>query len=179
MPKRQKALLGALAVLFLFLALRTGLRFASGGDLGLSLGRGSLGRVADAEFDMELAELRLADLDRRTRKLVLGRDPFRFRPRRRPPPPPRPRTAPPPPPSPPPAEPSGPTPPRFRLDYIGSFGPLYRKIAVFSDGKVIHNAMAGEVLDGEFIVDRIGFESVDIKYVDFPEVPALRKGVGG
>jgi len=50
---------------------------------------------------------------------------------------------------------------------------------VFSDGKVIHNAMAGEVLDGEFIVDRIGFESVDIKYVDFPEVPALRKAVGG
>ncbi len=179
MPKRQKALLGVVAVLLLFLAVRTGLRIASGGDLGLSLGRGSSGRVADADFDMELAALRLADLDRRTRKLVLGRDPFRFRPRRRPPPPPRSRPAPPPPPSPRLAEPSGSTPPRFRLDYVGSFGPPDRKIAVFSDGKVIHNAMAGEVLDGEFIVDRIGFESVDIKYVDFPEVPALRKGVGG
>ena len=178
MPKSRKALLGVLVVLLLFLGARTGLRLFSGGDIGLSLGRGSPGRVAGTDFDMEVAELRLSDLDRRTRKLVLGRDPFRFRPRPRPPQRPRPTPAPPPPP-PPPAEPSGPTPPPFSLDYIGSFGPQDRMIAVFSDGEVIHNAMAGEVLDGKFIVDRIGFESVDIKYVDFPEVPALRRAAGG
>ena len=74
---------------------------------------------------------------------------------------------------------AGPQPPPIDLDYLGSFGPARRKIAVFSDGETIHNAMAGEILAGKFIVHQIGYESVDLKFVGFPEVPAERLPAGG
>jgi hypothetical protein len=37
----------------------------------------------------------------------------------------------------------------------------------------------GDVLEDQFIVSHIGYESVDIKYVDFPDLPARRLPVGG
>jgi len=70
-----------------------------------------------------------------------------------------------------------PKPPEFTLEYLGNFGPPSRKIAVFSNGKRIVNAQEGQVLEKDFIVARIGYESVDIKYVKFPEVQPKRIGL--
>ena len=128
-----------------------------------------------------------------------GRDPWRFR---VPPPPP----TPPPPPPPPPltkeqiaqqeaaaarlremqeaqnaarlAEINRPKPPPFTLQYLGKFGPGERPIAVFTDGKNILNVQEGEVIQGKFIVGQIGFESVEIQFVDFPNLPPQRLPVG-
>jgi hypothetical protein len=126
------------------------------------------------------------------RDLVVGRDPFRFGP---PPPPP-----PPPPPSREELERRRreeeerlrrlaeeraaalvPRPPEVDFVYLGSFGPSSRRVAVFSsgEGEKLVNALAGDVLEGKFIVDRIGYESVDIKFVGFPDAPAKRLAIGG
>lgn len=80
-------------------------------------------------------------------------------------------------PSPGPAVTAAPALPELSLEYLGNFGPPQRKIAVFSDGKTIYNAQEGDVIDGRFIVARIGYESVDIRLVDFPDLPAKRVGV--
>lgn len=72
-----------------------------------------------------------------------------------------------------------PKPPEFTLEYMGSFGPANRRIAVFTDGKKIYNLQEGQVLEGKFIVARIGFESVDIKFVNFPDEPAKRLAIQG
>ena len=54
-------------------------------------------------------------------------------------------------------------------------------MAVFADeaGENLYNARAGDVLEGKFIVDRIGYESVDLKFVGFPDAPAKRLPIGG
>lgn len=67
--------------------------------------------------------------------------------------------------------------PTVSLKYLGNFGPAGKKIAVLSDGQQIYNAQEGDVIGGRFIVARIGYESVDIRFVDFPGVPAQRVGV--
>ncbi len=76
------------------------------------------------------------------------------------------------------AEAAKPKPPPFTMSYLGNFGPPSRRIAVFSDGKTIYNAQKGEVLAGKFIVADIGYESVDIRFVDFPDLPPQRLAVG-
>jgi hypothetical protein len=67
--------------------------------------------------------------------------------------------------------------PTVSLTYLGNFGPAGKKIAVLSNGQQIYNAQEGDVIDGKLIVARIGYESVDIRFVDFPDVPAQRVGV--
>jgi hypothetical protein len=79
----------------------------------------------------------------------------------------------------PPPVPPKPQPPPFQLTYLGSFGPEHRRIAVFSDGEEIYNALVGDVLNDKFVVADIGFESVTITYVGFPDEPATRVGIGG
>jgi hypothetical protein len=137
--------------------------------------------------------LRVADLDRAPRPLVAGRDPWRFI---DPPPPP---IKPPPPPRQPTAEElerqrlaelerqrlaelaareaAKPRPPEFTMEYLGYFGPADKKIAVFTNGKNQINVLEGGVIQNHFIVDRIGYESVDIRFVGFPDVPPKRVGV--
>jgi hypothetical protein len=139
--------------------------------------------------------LRLADLNRVASTYEPGRDPWRF------------VDPPPPPPPPPPAGPSPeelariraeqerlarlqaeeqarqraealiPKPPPFTLKYMGNFGPERLKIAVFTDGTTTTRVREGEVFAGEFILAKIGYESVDIKYVNFPDQPPLRVAV--
>jgi hypothetical protein len=143
----------------------------------------------------QVEELRVAALAIRPREYTPGRDPWRFV---DPPPPPRP--PPPPPPAPPSAaelerqrlaqealerqraaaaaEAAKPKPPPFTMSYLGNFGPPSRRLAVFSDGKTIYNAQKGEVLAGKFIVAEIGYESVDIRFVGFPDWPPQRLAVG-
>lgn len=138
--------------------------------------------------------LRMADLERTPRPLAGGRDPWRFV---DPPPPPPPKPAPPPPP--PSAEElarrererlaalerarlaaieaAKPKPPEFTMEYLGYFGPADRKIAVFTDGKNQINVLEGDRIQNQFIVERIGYESVDIRFVGFPNEPAKRVGV--
>ena len=72
-----------------------------------------------------------------------------------------------------------PRPPAIEFVYLGSFGLPGREIAVFSDGKEILNAFAGDVLRQEFVVRSIGYESADIGFVNFPDEPAKRLAVGG
>jgi hypothetical protein len=76
-----------------------------------------------------------------------------------------------------PAEPPFPHPDDFTLRYLGRFGPPEKQIAVFTDGRRVLNRQEGEVLDGKFIVSRIGYESVEIRFVGFPAAPARRVGV--
>lgn len=138
--------------------------------------------------------LRLEDLDGRPATYRPGRNPFRFGEPPQPPPPPPPTAA--------ELEAAArraaeeallrqrleaeraaqaaiPRPPEFTLRYLGNFGPSGRRIAVFSDGHSIYNAFEGDVLEGRFEVARIGYESVEIRYVGFPGVPALRVGISG
>jgi hypothetical protein len=79
----------------------------------------------------------------------------------------------------PPPPPLGPQPPPVDVTFLGSFGPPTRRIAVFTDGKTIYNAERGDTLSGKFVVHAIGFESVDLTFVGFPDVPPERLAVGG
>jgi len=131
-----------------------------------------------------VVELRSASLDSVASEYQPGRDPFRFyQPPRKPDPPPPPppvRQAPPPVQTAqaPPPQAQGPQPPPIELGYLGSFGPAERPIAVFTDGEEIYNVRLGGVIDGKFRVVNIGYESVDLAFVDFPEVPAERLPIG-
>ncbi|MEZ5333303.1 MAG: hypothetical protein R2991_14960 [Thermoanaerobaculia bacterium] len=169
---RQKVLLIALLVVL-------------GGLLWYRLGGGSPGngRAADVERAREalspgeVVELRLASRDGVEVPInAPSRNLFSYVVARRPPPPP--------PPPPPPREdreqkPRRPQPPEVDLSFLGSFGPEGRRIAVFLDGEDVVNAKVGEVLKGKFIVDAIGFESVDVKFVGFPDAPSHRLPAGG
>jgi len=57
-------------------------------------------------------------------------------------------------------------PPAFPWRYLGSFGPADRRIAVFAEpAGTVHNVREGETLAGGFILDKIGFESADVRPV--------------
>lgn len=184
--RRQRLLLWALAVAAALFAVTRlpGIFSPSGGAGGPGFGAG--GEVGEAR----VVELDVARLDAQPRDYEPGRDPFRYY---QPPPPP----PPPPPPGPtaeelaaleaarraaaeqaPPPDP-GPQLPEIALQYLGSFGPRERPIAVFTDGDAIYNAVEGDVLEGQFVVANIGFESVDLGYVEFPDEPPARLAVGG
>jgi len=147
---------------------------------------GARGHAA-APLPDRVVALALERLEVEGRDLKAGRDPFRFAPHTPPPPTPeelaarlreqeeRQREA---------AqravdEAARPHPPRIDLRFLGSFGPRSRPIAVFEDagGGNVFNAREGDTLEGKFIVQRIGYESVDLAFVGFPDVPAQRLGV--
>lgn len=184
-PKqRQQLVLAALVAVFAVVIVRQLIPERS--TAGRSVGAAR----AEALFTgaAEIAELEVEALAHKPAAYSPGRDPFRFGPPPQvaapPPPPPPPVQEPPrrpPPPAadaPPPAPPR-PQPPPVTLVYLGSFGLPQRSIAVFSDGKEILNAFEGDVLQQQFVVRRIGYESADIGFVEFPEAPAKRLAVGG
>ncbi len=123
--------------------------------------------------------LALAALEHQPAVYRGGRDLFRYAPEPAPPPPPKVAAKTPPPPPPVETAPAKPRPPEIDLSYLGSFGPDDRQIAVFTDGKNIYNAFEGDVLEGKFIVAKIGYESVDIAFVGFPDAPPQRLPIGG
>ncbi len=127
-----------------------------------------------------IARLHLADLERDPRPSISGRDPWRFVD-----PPPRPTL-----PSPakskapataavPPAIVADPPPhPRdFPLTYLGHFGSPGKQLAVFTNGQEVFNLQEGDVIDNQFLLTHIGHESVDIRFVGFPDTSAKRIGV--
>lgn len=208
MSPRRKLLLGVLgvaAVIFLWSQLRpqdevptaavspldkrTGSTTASRTG---SRSRGRSGGRRDAPAVTTVSELRLADLEPATGGFHAGRNPFAFVAAPLPPPPP---------PPPPPTkeqiaarlaaeeaaqraaavaavEAAKPKPPRITFSYLGSFGPPARRIAVLSQGETTYNAMVGDVIEGKFRLVAIGFESVEIGFVDFPNQPPAQLPVG-
>ena len=67
-----------------------------------------------------------------------------------------------------PPPPPPPVPPQFNWKFIGMFGPARAPIATFTrDGDIV-NAKVGEVIEGKFVLRRIGIESVEIGFVGFP-----------
>ena len=78
-----------------------------------------------------------------------------------------------------PIEPPRPKPPAIDFKFLGTFGPSNRRIAVFEDGeKILYNASEGDLIKEKFSVAKIGFESVDIAFVGFPDEPTKRLEVG-
>ena len=184
---RQLVLLAVLIVAFAWLIGRQ-LSSGVGGGSGAAPRRPAGGGTeSSGGAPIEVAELRLEALEHKPATYQPGRDPFRFalESQPQPPPPPKPRPAAPSPPQRPrqdqPARqrPAQPQPPPVQFTYLGSFGVPGREIAVFSDGKEILNAFAGDVLQQEFVVRSIGYESADIGFVNFPDAPAKRLAVGG
>ncbi len=67
-----------------------------------------------------------------------------------------------------PPPPPPPVPPTFGYKFIGTFGRPQSPIATFArEGEVI-NARIGDVIEGKFILRRIGIESAEIGFVGFP-----------
>ncbi len=83
-------------------------------------------------------------------------------------------------PEPPAPKPVGPSPPPVDVFYIGSFGRNDNPIAVFVDSeKSIYNAFEGDLVKEAFEVQNIGYESVDLLFVGFPDEPPVRLAIGG
>lgn len=128
---------------------------------------------------IQVATLHLANLDAARPRAAAGRDPWRFQDpplRKLTPPKAEPAAVL------PPAQPSVPTPPSatippLTLEYLGSFGPRGKRIAVLRDGGRTFNALEGESIEGRFIVERIGYESVEIRRVGLPGGPMERLGL--
>ncbi|HEX2224660.1 MAG TPA: hypothetical protein VHN15_10680, partial [Thermoanaerobaculia bacterium] len=79
------------------------------------------------------------------------------------------------------AEAARPKPPPFTLKYLGNFGSASRRIAVFTDDKGnTYNVLEGEQFGpgSQFVLASIGYESAEIKFVNFPDWPAQRVAVG-
>ncbi len=181
---RERLLLGFLALLAPFAAWKyikpAVLKFASGGGSAPTVGG-----VQERQMPrQDLVPLHLAALETPGAEYEPDRNIFRFGVKRRPPPPPPPPAAPIPrtvpratgPPPPPPA----PRPPPLDVALIGVFGPERRRIAVLTDGDgLVINALEQEVVREKFIVHEIGYESVDFKFVGFPDAEPERLEIGG
>lgn len=59
-------------------------------------------------------------------------------------------------------------PPAIPYRAIGVFGPREKPIVTFEDGPRLINAREGDVLDGRFLLKRVGRESVDFAFVGLP-----------
>ncbi len=183
---RRNLLLLVLMALLGFLAYRSfdWLRDSAAGEAF-----GIPGRRVDvsSQLGTKVVELRTGDLAPNTGELTIGRDPWRYGqpPRPEPTPTPAPVAVATPAPTPVPTavapnpEANRPRPPAIDVKYIGSFGPESRRIAVFIDGETVINALRGEVVKGKFEVHSIGYESVDLAFVGFPDEPPQRLPLDG
>jgi hypothetical protein len=195
--QRQRAMLGALLVVMLVIVWRQiGPRFGGGTrSAALSGQAASSGNVAPVLDSPEVVELQLADLEKSEGQFSPGRDPFRFgeaepvqvepseeeraeaeqeaaamEALRRAMEARASREA---------AAPSSPVLPELDVKFLGSFGSREKRLAVFSDGVDIFNVLEGGVLKDHWVVRQIGFESVDVGFADYPEVPTIRLAAGG
>lgn len=66
-------------------------------------------------------------------------------------------------------------PPAIPYRALGVFGPRDKPIVTFEDGPRLINAREGDVLDGRFILKRVGRESVDFAFVGLP--PEITKRI--
>ncbi len=185
-PKKwQLAVLGALFTLFLLMILRGGPGDSAPGPVArrrdadpesgpTRFGRGRETKVAPEDVpDIDSA----AFTSRPGKVAPAARDLFKFK---EPPPPPR-IFVPPPPqyippndprfigPRPPPPPPPPPTPPPIPFQFTGTFGPPHQPIAVIVEGDRLTVVREGDVVDEKFIIRNVGYESLDVGFVGFPE----------
>jgi hypothetical protein len=80
-------------------------------------------------------------------------------------------------PLPPPPPTPTPAPPEIAFKFIGTFGPKDHPIAVVQQGDQVLNVRAGDKLFGKFILRKVGFESIDVGFVGFPESETRRLGI--
>jgi len=80
-------------------------------------------------------------------------------------------------PLPPPPPTPTPRPPEVTFKFVGSFGPKESPIAVIQQGDQIFNARAGDTLFGKFVLRKVGYESIDIGFVGFPNAETKRLGI--
>ncbi len=183
---RKWVLLGLLVVVILAVGGRR-----LGGWLSERAGTSGLGfpRASGLDFEslgaVEVTALDLERLDAPPSDLTFGRDPWRYGPPPAPPPvvvPPR-LVLQPAAPAPvvvPPVETAPvPQPPAIDVEFLGSFGPPRRRIAVLADQAAVYNAVVGDVVKDKFQVHEIGLESIDLTFVGFPDVPPARLAIGG
>jgi hypothetical protein len=189
---KQTALLGVLAILFLLLVLRAKpagpppeavvARSERPADAdavsGRSFGRGRREAAVspDAIPDIDVS----AFSRKEAASPEISRDLFRFKePPPPPPPPPRPvyigpgdprfiGPLPPPPPPPPPQ------PPAIAFQFTGTFGNPKEPVAAIVAGDRLLLVRQGDVVDGKFIIRRVGYESLDVGFVGFPEKEVRR-----
>ncbi|MDX1382557.1 MAG: hypothetical protein R3190_02880 [Thermoanaerobaculia bacterium] len=176
---REKVLLAVLAAVASIQVIRLLPDSLEGGPLTLAR-KSPTRRAAEELRPAAVAHLDIEVLDAASGRTEVGRDPFRFGlppASRRPPPAPQreddrrrgtPETD-------PAAERR---PPPIRYSYLGSFGTERLQVAVFSDGEAIVNAQVGQALDDALVVEAIDRESVEIRFVDFPDHPPRRLRVG-
>ena len=70
-----------------------------------------------------------------------------------------------------------PRPPEVSFKFIGTFGPKEHPIAVVQQGDQVLNVRAGDKLFGKFILKKVGYESIDVGFVGFPESETRRLGI--
>ena len=158
--REKRLLLGLAGVLALGLAVRATNRNDDAAPLGPTGAPPSAQASSATAPVREVVALDLGVLRPQENRYGIGRDPFSYEPD-------------PPPPTPPP-------PPSIaHLKYLGSFGPPSARIAVIMSGSELYNVRQGAVLEGKFIVQEIGFESVAIGFVGFPDAPPQRLAAGG
>lgn len=173
-----------LLLILLLLAAVWGGRSILGG-LGVTGGvdRGGVSRSGASGTPPQVAILNLAPLEPEAGEFRPGRDIFRYGTARRQRQPPREQPAPQPKQQPKQSSDSEakakPTPPPVDLQFLGSFGPRESLLAALTDGETIYNVREGETVAEKFRVDAIGYESVDIGYVEFPEAEPRRLPAGG
>jgi len=77
-----------------------------------------------------------------------------------------------------PPPPPKPQPPQFTWKFIGMFGRPQSPLATFTREGEIVNARVGDVIEGKFILRRIGIESAEIGFVGFPPDVTQRVPLG-
>lgn len=80
-------------------------------------------------------------------------------------------------PLPPPPPTPTPHPPEVTFKFIGTFGPKESPIAVIQQGDQTFNARAGDTLFGKYVLRKVGYESIDIGFVGFPQSETKRLGI--
>lgn len=74
-------------------------------------------------------------------------------------------------------DPPKPKPPPVDIEYLGRFGPERLPIAVFASGEDVINALPGDVVNGKFRVEEIGYTSVQLSFVGFPDAAPKQVGI--
>ena len=80
-------------------------------------------------------------------------------------------------PLPPPPPTPTPRPPEVAFKFLGTFGPKDHPIAVIQQGEQVMNVRTGDTLFGKFILKKVGYESIDVGFVGFPETETRRLGI--
>lgn len=185
LPARTRNLVYLLVGLLAIGLWQTRERWLGSDGLAAVLGAPTARPTTNAAIPDEIVGLRLADLDKQSGSFELGRDPFRYGEKPAPPvvytppPPPPVVVAPPPVPCPPNCPvPPKPQPPPVTFTYVGNFGSPGRMVAVLRDGKEVFNALEGDVLKDQFLIAKIGLESVEVRFVNFPDAAPRRLAIG-